>query len=78
MKQYLRLLGLSLLMLSGRGVASAESVNVKVGEYITTSESTTTGTIKNNDNGGLGSIYKTATASSISSAMMTSKAHNQL
>ncbi len=49
MKLYLRLLVLSLLMLSGRGVASAGNVEVKVGEYIT-----------------------------ISSAMMTSKAHNQL
>lgn len=42
--------------------AAATDIPLTVGNYLTTSESATTGNINNNDGGNLGGIYKNATA----------------
>jgi len=63
--KYMKLLALSLLMVMGRGVVLADVIDIStvIGEaYLDTEKSVTTGSIKNNDTGGLGSIYKDATA----------------
>ena len=57
--KYIKLLALSLLMIMGRGVASAETIDLKVGEYLDVAQATRTGSLKEDvkDNvTGLGSI----------------------
>ena len=53
-----------LLVLMGVGSAWAQTVDIPtaMGEYIATTNAVTTGTINKSDNGGFGSIQKTATA----------------
>ena len=70
MRKFLNLFMLTLLVVLGRGTAWADTeetpttvtIPTEMGKYIATTNSTTTGTINKNDNGGLGSIYKEATA----------------
>lgn len=59
-----RLLTLLMLLLVSIGTSWAGTVNIPTtfGSYITTSESTTTGNINNNDNGDLGGIYNGSSA----------------
>lgn len=59
---FLKTLLLLLALVAGVNAAWATDIPLSVGSYLTTSESATTGTINNNDNGNLGGIYKDAKA----------------
>ena len=59
---FLKTMLLLLTLVAGVNAAWATNIPLSVGNYLTTSESSTTGTINNNDNGNLGSIQKDATA----------------
>ncbi|MBO6306057.1 MAG: hypothetical protein J6M55_00985 [Paludibacteraceae bacterium] len=60
MKTTKHILAVMLTMVAS--MATAADIPLSVGTYLTTSESVTTGTINNNDNGNLGNIHKGETA----------------
>ena len=69
---------LASFLLAGASHVWATDIPLPVGTYLTTSEATTTGTIKNNDNGNLGSIKKTDTPTTATFSSLTVSATQNL
>ena len=68
---FLKTVLLLLALVAGVNAAWATDIPLSVGSYLTTSESATTGTINNNDNGNLGGIKKTDTPTTATFSSLT-------